>query len=399
MKGWLRATTLVAFAIFAMANLVNTLRKGGDFSVYLEAGHRFMARLPLYADSGVGAGVIGPPAQAVLFAPFAIVADVSTVAARLAWYGVNLVLLAAGIVWWTRALAPPLGLVLDRHGVPVDWLRLALPLVAILFPLQTNFEHQNLNVVLLAITGGAAWALASGRERRGGVLIGIAAALKAFPVLLALVLLVRRKGAALSAIVTAVAVTVAAAARYGIAGGIDVVAGWLALSAAGNWPIRGNNQSLFAMLARYFGPDGLSARGHLGREGHPFIYFGWLIAATLIVAIVACKFWRWRSVALAPSALAAAMIAAILIAPIAWDHYWTLLFPAFFVVWNARRPTWIRPAFYVAAVMTSGFTRLTVGAAGLTLARELSTLTCAGVLLLVALLAAIDRLDEAVEAT
>ena len=382
--------TLLAVAALVCVNGVNAIVKGGDFSVYLDAGQRFIDRTPLYSDSGVGAGVIGPPFQAAVFVPFAILARANVIAARLAWYGLNLLLLACGVIWWVGALAPILGVALNRCGMPLESTRLILPLVAILFPLQTNFEHQNLNVVLLAITGTSARALTSGRDRLSGALIGLAVALKAFPALLVVVPFWRRLyGATLIAIGTSVILTTAAIARYGTSG-IDVIRDWLALNAAGAWPIRGNNQSLFAMLARYFGPEGLSAQGHLPRDPHPVIYFGWLVVAAALIGALSWKFWRWRFAPLASFSLAASLIVAVLVAPIAWDHYWTLLFPAFFVVWNAKHPAWLRPAFCASAVLTSGFSRLTVGVTGLALARQVSTMTWAGVLLLVAVFAAGD---------
>jgi hypothetical protein len=383
--------TILAVAALVGANGVNAIVKGGDYSVYLDAGQRFIDGTPLYSNSGVGAGVIGPPFQAAAFVPFAILARANVIAARLAWYGLNLLLLAYGVVWWVGALAPILGVALNGRGIPLEPTRLILPLVAILFPLQTNFEHQNLNVVLLAVTGASARALTFGRDRLSGALIGLAVALKAFPALLVLILFWRRLYAAtLIAIGTSVILTTAAIARYGISA-IDVVRDWLALNAAGGWPIRGNNQSLFATLARYFGPEGLSAQGHLPRDPHPVIYFGWLLVAAALIGALSWKSWRWRFASVASISLAASLIVAVLVAPIAWDHYWTLLFPAFFVVWNARDPAWLRPAFYAGAVLTSGFSRLTVGVTGLALARQVSTMTWAGILLLAALFAAGDH--------
>jgi Glycosyltransferase family 87 len=383
--------TILAVAALVGANGVNAIVKGGDYSVYLDAGQRFIDGTPLYSNSGVGAGVIGPPFQAAAFVPFAILARANVIAARLAWYGLNLLLLAYGVVWWVGALAPILGVALNGRGIPLEPTRLILPLVAILFPLQTNFEHQNLNVVLLAVTGASARALTFGRDRLSGALIGLAVALKAFPALLVLILFWRRLYAAtLIAIGTSVILTTAAIARYGISA-IDVIRDWLALNAAGGWPIRGNNQSLFATLARYYGPEGLSAQGHLPRDPHPVIYFGWLLVAAALIGALSWKSWRWRFASVASISLAASLIVAVLVAPIAWDHYWTLLFPAFFVVWNARDPAWLRPAFYAGAVLTSGFSRLTVGVTGLALARQVSTMTWAGILLLAALFAAGDH--------
>ena len=52
----------------------------------------------------------------------------------------------------------------DQAGLPErPWLpMLFAPLVAVLLPLQTNFEHQNMNAVLLALLAGATWQLTLG---------------------------------------------------------------------------------------------------------------------------------------------------------------------------------------------------------------------------------------------
>ena len=96
---------LVAVA-FVGVNLVNALRKGGDFAVYLEAGRRLVEGARLYEGSAPGSGVIGPPFQALVFAPFSLIADVNLALARLAWYALNLVLLGLAIDWWRAACRP-----------------------------------------------------------------------------------------------------------------------------------------------------------------------------------------------------------------------------------------------------------------------------------------------------
>ncbi len=63
---------------------------------------------------------------------------------------------------------------------------------AILLPLETNFEHQNMNALLLALLAGATWQLTLGSAALAGLLIGIATALKAFPALVIVYLAARR---------------------------------------------------------------------------------------------------------------------------------------------------------------------------------------------------------------
>jgi hypothetical protein len=83
--------------------------------------------------------------------------------------------------------------------------------------------------------------------------------------------------------------------------------------------------------------------------------------------------------------MAAMTVLAVLVAPIAWDHYWTLLFPAFFMVHQSANPGLLGRAgliaFWTAAVLTSGASPLTVGREGFSLARQLSTSTLAALVL------------------
>jgi alpha-1,2-mannosyltransferase len=382
---------LAAAAVVA-TNIVNALRKGGDFLVYLEAGRRVVAGAPLYEGSSPGAGVIGPPFQALVFAPFALLAETSVVLARLAWFGLNLVLLVLAIRWWCAACRPALADAPERPLRP-----LVLSLLAVAFPLQTNFEHQNLNVVLLALAGGAALAASRGRDTTAGLLAGLAAALKVFPALLVGYFVVRRLWrAAAAAILATVAFSLSPALRYGWPAFLDSVRDWAAVSGQGGWPIRGNNQSLFAMAGRYLGPEGLLATGPLGRESHPAIYAAWLLGALALALATAVLLARPVSSDRRPVAagLAASLLLAILLSPIAWDHYWVLAWPAFLLAADPPpgSPRWVLPVFWVAALLVSGLSRVTVGAAGLDLARAVSVFTWAALLLLAATLAIHRRL-------
>jgi hypothetical protein len=385
-----RATNVlvaVGAAAFIVANAVNALNKGGDFLVFLDGGRRFLEGRPLYADSAVGGGFIGPPFQAVLFAPFALLAFDGTVVPRLAWYATNVLALAAGIACWTAALGPCLSVQPRTPWRTGQWRRVLVPLLAVLFPLQTNFEHLNLNAVLLALTGGAALLLERRLDAGAGMLVGSAAALKAYPAFLCVYLIAaRRWTAALVSIAAALVLTAAPAAQYGALAYAALLKGWLDLSTRGGWPIRGNNQSLFAMVARYGGADAVSSPA-------AWVYPAWLaLAATLSVLLVAAVA-RYRPPA--PIGAAAALGLAVVLSPIAWDHYWVLFFPSLYAVYNAPAEArrWTRVVFWPAALLISGFSRVTVGTDGLSAARHLSTSTIAGVGLFVAMLALADTLS------
>src|SRR5262249_49502956 len=161
-------------------NLVNALRKGGDFDAYFDAGTRLVRHEPLYAGSTIAQGFVGPPAQALLFVPLV---PMGHDAARLAWYAINLALLWYGLATW-------LGLLIARSpssGTRPAWRDgtaqftasiSLLSILAIAQPLQSQFEHQNLNVVLLALIAYAADALMRGRDAVAGLTLGAAAAIK-----------------------------------------------------------------------------------------------------------------------------------------------------------------------------------------------------------------------------
>ena len=94
------------------------------------------------------------------------------------WHALNLACFALG-VWcsveaWNAARV--------RLGLSeLPWLpMLFAPLAAILLPLQTNFEHQNMNALLLAFIAGATVQLLIGSWIVAGMLIGVATALKVF---------------------------------------------------------------------------------------------------------------------------------------------------------------------------------------------------------------------------
>ncbi len=379
----------VAFALAAIFVAVNTLHvlnpnKGGDADVFFEGGRRLLHGLPLYEGSSAAAGYVGPPFQAVFFAPFAAVASLNSQLARLLWYALNLICLAAGVTWtlgaWVTA-RKQLGLTSDPW-----WPGLLAPLAAVLMPLQTNFEHQNMNALLLGLLVGAMSYLTVGSAIVAGVLVGIATALKAFPALLIVYFAIRGYWrACVTAVMTTIVLTCVPALIYGPSGAVEALATFWRIAGSG-WPTRGNNQSLVAAISRLVEPS--SSTGVDGIGGAPLVVSLFAVAAlTLIIAAVPVLLGR-RTTATVPCELAATITLAMLLPPIAWDHYWVLLLPAFVIVYfsNDIAPR-TRVVFWLAAILTTGLSPLTVGQSGFNVARRLSTYTIAGLLLYGALLA------------
>lgn len=368
---------LVLLAIvFVILSTVNALKKGGDAAVFFEGGRRFLHAEPLYAGSSAADGFIGPPFQAMFFAPFAAVASASPVAAKLLWHALNVVCLGLGIWLSMKAWDAVRG----QNGLPGrSWLTMLFaPLIAILLPLQTNFEHQNMNTVLLALIAGATWQLTLGSAAVGGLLIGTATALKAFPALLILYLAARRYWtAAITAVASAFVLSVPISLGvYGLSGFSDLVSAFWRLSNSG-WPIRGNNQSLIAALDRLTigtltaGVEGTGVRVMSEAPLAAALFAG--VAVLLMAALVMVLVRTPKQRMSIPCEVTAVTVLAILLSPIAWDHYWTMMFPAFLILHECSdaavlgRPA--RYAFWIAAVLTTGLSPLTLGRTGFNLSR------------------------------
>lgn len=391
-----RAAGLIAAAsLLVVLNGINAFHKGGDFDVYVDAGTRLLQGRPLYESSGVAAGVIGPPFQAVLFAPFAAVSLLSPGAARLCWYLINVMCLIAGVVWWRRAIRP-----VGPPGATRSMASVVLPLLAVGYPLQTNFEHQNMNPVLLAVVGLAAWRGSQGRTVSQGVWLGAAGALKVFPLFLLAVLAARGAWRALAwASCTVVALTLLPLVRYAPAQYVEVLADWWAISGSGEWPIRRHNQSLFAMLGRYFSPADLLTWGPIPDTASPAVHTLWLTAAVILAGFVlwAIRSWKTEAAGSMAVALAGGLGVAVVLSPIAWEHYWLLLWPAFAIAYEPPpgAARWTRPAFWAAAALTSAITPATAGRLGVALARGLSARTWGALLLIATTLAVYAALRRA----
>jgi len=382
---WTRTVAGIAL-LFAALNAVNAINKGGDAAVFFEGGRRLLHAESLYEGSSAAQGFIGPPFQAVFFAPFAALAAISTVAARLLWHVAGIGCLIVGVACTVRSWS----LARDELGLPAETraASVLVPLVAVLLPIQTNFEHQNMNPLLLALIAAATWLLVRGLDGRAGLLLGVAIALKVFPALLLIVLLSRERWrAAGAAVTTALVLTLVPLMLYGADGFADLLRDFWRLANSG-FPARGNNQSLLAALDRLFGSgDGEFIHQAAGPTLIVFVF----LAALLLIGLSAAGI-KTRAPAIATTTLQmwSALVAAVLLSPIAWDHYWVLLFPAMFVLYDSRDQRLLggrsRYAFWLTAMLITGFSRALVGRQVFSLARASSAYTIAGAIAFVALM-------------
>ncbi len=304
-----RPRTLIAAVLVAavvVGGLVEALRWGTDLSDLLLGGRRFVAGQPLYLGSSASDGFIGPPFQASFMAPFALIDRASPVGAHVAWF----VLVAAGLLIGVGSWAAALGKS-AASGLVI------LAVLAIAFPLYREIQEQNLTCVFLGLFGLAALALVRNRDAQAGAWLGIATALKLFPGLALVYLLLRgRVRAAVAGGAVALSLTLLPVVRYGLAGYIDLWREWFHTRTTGAWVVEWINQSLVTRIAQAAGPVSAAAA---------------LIAVVALVAGALALAWRRRrmSALTVPDELALTLGVSVIASPIAWFTYWVLVFPLF----------------------------------------------------------------------
>jgi alpha-1,2-mannosyltransferase len=322
-----RALWIVAFALYAVVAIEVGVRRGGDFEAELGQSERLLHGIPLFAAVSTRIGLPWPPFSALALTPFALLARVDLRVAKAMW-----AVLSLACLFWSVCRVP------SERRQAVGW-----AVVAVAVPLHRNFEDLNVNCVLLALTIAAVVALDRGREQRGAGWIGAATALKAFPGLLLGYLAYRRRWRALAlGTALAAALTIGALLPYGFPGAWDGLRDWLTLSAPHNWNWSGDsNQSLAALVARLHGPPLLLVTLDL-----------------LCLGAAVAVLRRHRTGGTVLPDVAAVIVVATLLSPIAHTHYFLLAFPAWVVVLQHPPPTggrraWIAPRL-AAGLATSG---------------------------------------------
>lgn len=344
-------------ALYAVVVVILRLGHTGDVAHEIALSDRLLRGEPLYGVTPQQ-GSLWPPFASLAMVPFALIARLSLPAAAAAWSVFGVACLVA-----TLALA-------RRWG----WQAALLALLATAMPVQTNFEHRNVNTVLLLLIVAGAVDLDAGRERRAGAWFGLAAALKAFPALLLVYLALRRSWRALGAgVAVAVGATLLPLVPYGPAGAVEAIDTWLNVGLdQGQWQLAASDQSLRALVLRLGGSPALAAAAAV------------LLIAGLAAALAA------RRAAKPLDGVGATTLAAVLAAPVAWVHYFVLAFPAWVALLGRPRggkgtSPLQQAAVWLAAIATSGW--LTMGQGPLRRALHAANLYTWGTLLLLLLLA------------
>lgn len=323
-----RTAAIVVWALYACVVVPIGTHKGGDIVYELRLAERWLAGLPLY-ETPPPQGAWWPPFATLTILPLALVARVSLVAAKAAW-----ALLGAGCLLWAALTAL-------RWG----WKPVALGFAAVAWPLQNNFEHLNINTVLLGLILAAAVDLSGRRDTRAAVWIGSATALKASPGLLLLYLAYQRRWRACAVgCAVAAGLTYVALLRYGPVGALAMVRDWLVLSAH----------------ASSFSGEPMQKLARLGFElGAPPLFGATL--AVVCLAAAGCALRRRPATDDTPYEVGVVTLVSVLVAPIGWLHSFTLAFPAW-VAALAHHPPGPDPRLWKVALALAGL--LTSGMLG-----------------------------------
>src|ERR1041384_7340136 len=166
--GQLFAAALVLYGAVA---IVLATRKSGDFYADMLLAERWLEGQWLYGPNvSTAVGAPWPPFGTFALVPFALLAHASIPLAKAMWA-------ALGMVWlgWSAVVA---------HRWTRDWGLVTVALLALALPVQGNVEHGNLALILLGVLMAALADWDAGRDTRAGIWLGVAAALKAYPLAL-----------------------------------------------------------------------------------------------------------------------------------------------------------------------------------------------------------------------
>jgi hypothetical protein len=278
--------------------------KAVDFAVYMWGGHAVIHDGSLYLDSSGGHWFTYPPLAATLFAP---VAMLPSALSEVLWELASVAALAVA-AWATLKLA---GWQPNRTAVA------AVTAVAlILEPVYHTLFNGQINLILMAIVLVDVWWVSEGR--RGGVGVGIAAAIKLIPgIFIVLFLLTRQTKAAVTSAISFLAcgllgflVAPRASRLYWTRYFYD--------TKRVDAPYIGN-QSIYGAAIRIFdGP------GHVGNWYLP------LTVLTAVVGLASATVFARRGDWLRATSVTG--VTGLLVSPVSWTHHWVWVVPALFTL-------------------------------------------------------------------
>ncbi|MGB2567532.1 glycosyltransferase 87 family protein [Micromonospora citrea] len=312
------ATVLALAAVLPALYLPGMVHDFFDLKIYMRAMDWWAAGHPLYdyvqPDRVQGALYFTyPPFSALLLRPFAVLPLGLTIA-------VFTVLTGIAVIYTTRWLLTP---VIARHGLPrVFTLTVAALLVFAIESTRETITFGQINMLLVVLVLADLLFAVPQARRWAGVAVGLATALKLFPGIFIVYLLVTRRwrAAAVAAVTAAVATLLAAAVAPRDSWRFWTHELW-ATDRVGRTDYTGN-QSLFGLLSRVDAPA----------EPNRLL---WL---ALVAVVAGYGLWRAARAARAGDELTGLTLTGLvggLISPITWTHHIYWFIPAVVVLVDA----------------------------------------------------------------
>jgi hypothetical protein len=307
-----RITTVfvVLIALLFVVKLVQTVaeRAGepiSDLAAFYEGAARLQDGLPLYETDvdfyAKPIQYIYPPPIALLLQPFH-----SYATAWWVWAGVSFISWIAALALLVRELSGEL-----RERIPPAWWPLLLAELIAFTPVLSHFFWGQTQLQLLLLLVISWMLLRRDRDTAAGIVLGVAIAIKIFPLLLFVPLFARQRWRCL------IAATLSAAAVLAVS---YAIVGWeqAYVFFADVLPRHGgsvianstNHTTIAAMLTNAFGAPALS-------------YYASLLVRALVMAAVLYGAWRMRDAA---QAFALGATTLVLVTPVVWEHYFVLIY-------------------------------------------------------------------------
>lgn len=330
----------------AIVGFISWSPRLGDFIGYLMVGRAVLSGADIYRDTPPGINT-WPPFFSLVCVPLALIGRVSNYLATSLWLLLSFAAVLLSLDLVARILFGKQMTLRRQSSSPLSITSAALfvPLFLTSTYIFHNFEHTQINVILLAMTLGGLYLLETGRTTGGALALGAAIAIKVMPVVFLPYLVYRRAWrACVATTLAAAAYSVSPIAVFGWARFLDYVRSWRGAVGAG-WGVGAHNQSIYAMWDRLIGHHvHLFAPGEnyfLRDSGNPGSKVAWGITMAVIGLLA---LWQFRAGSrTSPRVLATewsvVLIVSALAGPVAWKMYLVvLLLPnaLLFAVW--RRP-------------------------------------------------------------
>jgi Glycosyltransferase family 87 len=306
---WLRRVVwpVICLALAAAIYQSRIAREMADFDVYRTAARRALAGEPLYRAEDGHFRFKYLPAFALAMTPFALL---DREAAKVIWFALSAGLLTAFVRWSVRALP-------ERRRSEQVLLWLTVLFMAKFYAHELTLGQTNILLGVLLV--GSLLAVQVDQPYIAGVLIGIAAFIKPYALLLLPWLgFSYGAAAALCAVSVLLAGLVLPAMVYGWSGNVDQLVSWFrAVSGTTEGTLLGSdNVSFAAMWAKWIG------------AGRPATALAIMTTGTVLglVAIV----WMRRRLITSPDYLEFALLLLLipLLSPQGWDYVLLLGTPA-----------------------------------------------------------------------